>query len=85
MRFYWGLGVGHIYSHGEEESVGDGKEEMDVDQDEEESAEYIDMDDLVESDDQENEPWYDSSASSDGGADNYSDDNECLEMEDTYA
>lgn len=82
MRFYWGLGVGHIYSHGEGESVGN---DIDVDEEEEESAENINMDDLAESDNQENEHLFDSSGSSDGGVDEYSDDNECLEMEDTYA
>lgn len=34
MRFYWGLGVGHTYSHGE-----DFAEEMDVDDDNDEAEE----------------------------------------------
>lgn len=52
MRFYWGLGVGHVYSHQE----GDTGEDMDIDEGESEGEdETMDGDKVLEEDEDEND------------------------------
>lgn len=53
MRFYWGLGVGHVYSHQEGADIG---EDMDVDEGELGSEdETVDGDKVLEEDEDEND------------------------------
>lgn len=43
MRFYWGLGVGHVYSHGEDTKTGDLNNEADGKMDEGDSESDIEL------------------------------------------
>lgn len=113
MRYYWGLGIGHVYSHGERQDI---DEEMHVDEENQEEEDMntektipvgsikgnveneeennseddgVDVDGLgLGLDDQEDDPWWNSGDSGDefeGPEEEYSDDNELLEMEEMYS
>lgn len=83
MRYYWGMGVGHVYSHGEQEQ--DGVEDMDF-EDEELAAEDEPLEE--DSDDADPDPWQDDSdqeaSDEEDNARTWSEDEEFLELENMY-
>lgn len=84
MRYHWGMGVGHVYSHGEQKQD-DVEEDMNFEEEELAAEGELSEEDQDIYDRGEEDPWsHDSDQEDSDNPGTWSEDEELLELENTY-